>query len=101
MFSGGSYHEVERWLRNFLASHAKRVDPRIEVALAAGDARKGTAYGARLRFGTRVSPPLVFDFRAVADSRGSLAWCAALAERTTAVARDLLPAHGTVDAQAR
>jgi hypothetical protein len=101
MFSGGSYAEVERWLRNFLLSHAKQVDPRVEVALEAGDVREGRSYGARLRLGTRVSPPLEFDFRTVADNRGSLAWCAALAERTKATARDLLAARGMADAQAR
>ena len=101
MFSGGSYHEVERWLRNFLSSHAKRVDPRVEVTLDAGDARAGTSYGAQLRLGRRVSPPVELDFREVADNRESLAWCAALAERTKVAARDLLPARGTADAQAR
>ena len=53
MFSGGTYHEVERWLWNFLTSHAKRVNPRVEVALEAGDARAGQSYGARLELGAQ------------------------------------------------
>ena len=36
MFSGGSYEDVARWLRNFLVSHAKREDPRVEVVFEAG-----------------------------------------------------------------
>jgi hypothetical protein len=101
MFSGGSYDEVGRWLWNFLTSHAKRVSPRVEVEVAAGDEREGRSYDARLRVGTRVSPPLGFDFGEVAAQRGSLAWCAELAERTKALARDLLAERGTADARAR
>jgi hypothetical protein len=101
MFSGGTYADVERWLRNFLTAHAKRVSPRVEVELAAGDAREGKSYGARLRLGSRVSPALELDFREVADKRGSLAWCADLAERTKALARGLLVQRGAADARAR
>lgn len=89
MFSGGSYEEVARWLHNFLTSHAKRENVRVEVELRAGDAREGKSYGARLRLGPRLTPPVEFDFADVAQNRGSLAWCAALAERTRAVVRDL------------
>lgn len=92
-FSGGSYDEIERWLRNFLTSHAKRVDPRIEVALDAGDEREGVSYGARLRFGDRTTALMEFDFKDVAAQRGSLAWGTALAARVQQVARaELLPA---------
>ena len=101
MFSGGTYHEVERWLWNFLTSHAKRVDPRLEVELEAGDEREGKSYGARLRFGRRVSPVMEFDYREVADNRGNLAWCTALAERTRELARGWLNAQRTADAGAR
>ena len=101
MFSGGSYHEVGRWLWNFLTSHAKRVDPRLEVELEAGDEREGKSYGARLRFGRLVSPVMEFDYREVADNRGSLAWCSALAERTQELARARLGAQRTADAGAR
>lgn len=101
MFSGGSYDEVARWLRNFLVSHAKRVDPRIEVELDAGDEREGRSYGARVRLGDRVTDVLEFDFREVADNRGSLAWCAARAELARGRARDLLAAQGSLDARAR
>ena len=72
MFSGGTYDEVARWLRNFLTSHAKRVSPVVE-----------------------------FDFHEVAEGRGSLAWCAELAERTQALARELLAERGTADARTR
>jgi hypothetical protein len=101
MFSGGTYDEVARWLRNFLTSHAKRVNPRVEVVLDAGDAREGKSYGARLRVGTRVSPVVELDFHEVAEGRGSLAWCAELAERTQALARELLAERGTADARTR
>ncbi len=101
MFSGGSYDEVARWLRNFLTSHAKRVSPRVEVEVAAGDAREGKSYGVRLRAGARVSRVVELDFHEVADKRGSLAWCAEMAERTQARARELLAERGTADARAR
>jgi hypothetical protein len=92
MFSGGSYDEVARWLRNFLASHAKREDPRVEVELEAGDEREGVSYAARLRLGARRGPPVEFQYREVADNRGSLAWCRALADATRARARELTTA---------
>jgi hypothetical protein len=89
-FSGGSYDEVERWLHNFLVSHAKRVDPRIEVTLDSGDEREGVSYAARLRLGDRTTEPIEFDYKEVAANRGSLAWGAALAERVKQVARSQL-----------
>lgn len=101
MFSGGSYEEVARWLRNFLTSHAKRVDPRIEVEFDTEDERRGKSYGARLRLGDRVSEGIEFDFREVADKRGSLVWCGAQAERTRARARELVAGRGALDAPAR
>jgi hypothetical protein len=92
MFSGGSYAEVARWLRNFLTSHAKRENVRAEVQLEAGDAREGRSYGARLRIGERLTPAIEFDFQEVAENRGSLAWCAALAQRTRGAVRGLTAA---------
>lgn len=89
-FSGGSYEEVARWLRNFLASHAKREDPRIEVVLEAGDERQGRSYGARLVLGDQTSDLLEFDYKEVAAQRGNLARCQAMAERTRALARALI-----------
>ena len=89
MFSGGSYDEVARWLHNFLVSHAKREDVHAEIELEAADARERKAYRARLRLGGRVTPLGEFDFADVADNRGGLAWCAALAERTRAAVRAL------------
>jgi hypothetical protein len=100
MFSGGSYDEVERWLRVFLTSHAKREHPRVEVVLDEDEALQGRAYRARLRFGERVSGPLELDYKDVADQRGTLAWCAALASRARAQARTLL-AGSADDARAR
>ena len=90
MFSGGSYEEVTRWLHNFLTSHAKRENVHVEVELVAGDERAGKSYGARLRLEARLTPLVEFDFQEVAQNRGSLAWCTALAERTRAIVRDLV-----------
>ena len=101
MFSGGSYDEVARWLRVFLTSHAKREHPRIEVVLDEDDALQGRAYRARLRFGDRLSEPMELEFTDVADHRGTLAWCATLADRTRALARSLLGAGSASDARAR
>ncbi len=94
MFSGGSYEDVARWLRNFLASHAKREDPRIEVDLDAGDEREGVSYAAALRLGPHVTPPVEFPYQQVADHRGSLAWCRGQAEQARARARELLAEAG-------
>ena len=90
MFSGGGYEEVGRWLWNFLTSHAKREHARIEVVLDDAPEREGVSYGARLRFGDRVSTLMEFDFKEVAERRENLAWCADLAARTRARARELL-----------
>lgn len=98
MFSGGTYPEVARWLWNFLTAHAKRVDPRFEVELDAEDEDEGKSYGARLSFLRRLGPAMEFEFREVADNRGSLAWCSALAERTRSAARELITsARGAAD----
>jgi hypothetical protein len=90
MFSGGSYDEVARWLRNFLTSHAKREDPRIEVELESGDEREGVSYAASLRLGPHVTAPAEFQYRAVADARGNLAWCRDQADRIRTLAREVL-----------
>jgi hypothetical protein len=81
-FSGGDYDEVRRWVWNFLTSHAKRIDPRIEVELDDDDAREGVSYGARLRLGPRTTGMIELAYEEVAANRGALAWCAALAART-------------------
>jgi hypothetical protein len=99
VFSGGSYDEVERWVRMFLTSHAKREHPRVEVVLDDDDALRERGYRARLRWAERVSEPLELDFRDVADQRGALAWCAALAARTRALARSLIHAGSVGDAR--
>ena len=90
MFSGGSYDDVKRWLRMFLNSHAKREDPRIEAALDDDDAREGRSYGAWLRFGPHSTGLIEFDYAEIAQHRGELAWCAALAARVRQQARALL-----------
>ena len=94
MFSGGDYDEVARWLWNFLTSHAKREDPRIEVTVDHEGEREGVSYAATLALGDRGTAPMEFQFREVADNRGSLEWCRALAERTRALARQDLLRHG-------
>ena len=57
MFSGGDYEEVARWLRNFVASHAKRENLRVEPEVDTEGPREGQSYGVRLRLGRRVMPP--------------------------------------------
>ena len=92
---------MARWLRNFLTSHAKREHPRIEVTFDADGEREGTSYAATLTLGGGSTPPMEFDFREVADHRGNLAWCSALAERTRALARARLLGQGLADGQRR
>jgi hypothetical protein len=101
MFSGGSYDDVSRWLRNFLTVHAKREDPRMEVALDTGGDLEGQGYRARVRFGERLGEPMTLEYRDVADNRGTLSWCAALAGRVRELARALRTAGSTRDARAR
>ena len=101
MFSGGTYGEVARWLKNFLTSHAKREHPRAEVVFDDDDALEGRAYRARIHVGGRVSEAMEFDYADVAAHRGTLAWCAALAQRTRAQVKPLAGAAGTADARAR
>lgn len=99
MFSGGDYHEVGRWLWNFVTSHAKRENPRIEVELDSEGEREGKSYAAVLKLGERAAPPLELEFRETADNRGGLAWCLALAERVRAHARQHLLGQGLADAR--
>jgi hypothetical protein len=94
-FMGGDYGEVARWLDNFALSHAKRESPRLEVALEAAGEREGRSYGLRLRLGERLlppplEPPVELTYAEVAQQRGSMAWCAALAHRIRDRARRLL-----------
>jgi hypothetical protein len=89
-FSGGSYAEVGRWLWNFLTSHAKRVEPRAEVLLAADDERQGRSYGAQVRLGDRQAAVWEFEYKDVADNRGRLDWCRQMAEQTRARVRELI-----------
>lgn len=94
MFSGGDYEEVGRWLRNFVVSHAKRENLRVEAVIEAEGRREDESYGVRLRLGEALrpapeEPPLELPYREVAERRGELAWCAALAARVRVLARDL------------
>lgn len=94
-FAGGEYEDVARWLANFALSHAKHESPRVEVIVDAEGEREGRSYGVRLRLGERVAPAasepaLELPYAEVAASRGSLAWCAALAVRIRMLARRLL-----------
>ena len=94
MFSGGEYEEVARWLRNFVIAHAKRENAGVEAVLETDGPRQGQSFGVRLRLGggTRPAPPapaLELAFPEVAQNRGSLAWCAGLADRVRALAREL------------
>jgi hypothetical protein len=101
VFSGGTYQEVERWLRNFLTAHAKRVDPRLEVVFDHDDGREGNSYGVRLRLGHRLTPTLELGFREVADNRGALVWCTTLAEHVKRLARELIANGAVSDARPR
>ena len=91
MFSGGDFREVERWLLNFLTSHAKRESPRMEAEIETDD-KDQARYVVRLRLGERWGPRVELDFKTVADNRGSLEWCTALAARVRGWARDLAAA---------
>ncbi len=98
MFSGGDYDEVARWLGNFAVSHAKRENAKAEAVLETEGSREGSSYGLRLRLGERLlpapgQPPLELSFREVADNRGSLVWCSALAVRVRSLARELSEAE--------
>jgi hypothetical protein len=92
MFSGGDYEEVARWLRNFVVSHGKRENLRVEGVVDAVGAREGKSYGVRLRLGERLLPPadaapVELGYADVAGNRGSLAWCNELAARVRRLAR--------------
>ena len=95
MFSGGSYHEVARWLKMFLNSHAKREDPRVEVVFDDDDSRENVSYAAWLKLGERTSPVMEFDYKTVAAHRGELAWCTDLARRVRREARVLLAGNAS------
>jgi hypothetical protein len=97
MFSGGDYAEVERWLHNFVISHAKREVLPAEAVIESDGSREGKSYGIRLCLGDRVvppptHPPLEVDYTEAARERGSLAWCLGLADRIRALARALVSA---------
>ena len=83
MFSGGEYDEVARWLRNFVASHAKRENLRVEPEVDTEGPREGQSYGVRLRLGAALSRPSSSPsptWRATAAaSRGARSWPAACA----------------------
>jgi hypothetical protein len=100
-FSGGSYDEVARWLKNFLTVHAKREHPRFEVEFESGDDREEKSYGVKLRFADRRSPLVELPYADVAAGRGGLAWCKALADRTRGLAREVLAPAAAPGARVR
>jgi hypothetical protein len=73
----------------------------MEVALDTGGDLEGQGYRARVRFGERLGEPMTLEYRDVADNRGTLSWCAALAARVRELARALRTAGSTRDARAR
>ena len=94
MFSGGEYEEVRRWLWNFVISHAKRENLSVECVVEDGRPREGKSYGVRLQVGERLLPPatepaMELTYPDVAQNRGSIAWCSALAARVRTLARQL------------
>lgn len=94
MFSGGEYEEVGRWLRNFVLAHAKRENLQVEALVETAGPREGQSFGVRLRLGPGLwpappAPPVELAYAEVAQNRGSLAWCRALASRVRALAREL------------
>src|SRR4029450_10682096 len=87
--------EVGRWLENVAASHAKRESPRVEAVIDRAGAHDGRGYGLGLRLGRGGLPapgdaPLELAYPDVAQRRGSMAWCAELAERVRELARRLV-----------
>jgi hypothetical protein len=87
------YPEVAAWLENFVRSHAKREDERIEVLLDTSGPRENHSYGVRLALGSRVYPPpaaapIELEFRDVADGRTRFAWAEALGKRIREAARE-------------
>jgi hypothetical protein len=91
------YVETGIWLTAFVRSHAKRESPRIEPLVDTTGTREGQSYGVRLSLDERLapppgSPPIELAFPEVVDGRPRFAWCAALAARVQAAARELLPA---------
>ena len=54
---------------------------------------------ARLRLGSQTSPLMEFEYDVVAQSRGELAWCAALAQRVREQARQLLAGSSAAHAR--
>jgi hypothetical protein len=92
MFSGGDYHEVARWLENFVNSHAKREDPRAECVFDAHGPREGVSYGVGVRIDEHHSSTIELQFADVASNRGSLAWCQQLADRVRGLAREVAAA---------
>src|SRR4029453_10360331 len=91
MFSGGDYEEVARWLRNFVAAHAKRENLRVEAVVDTEGPREGQSYGGGLRLGGGLrpappAPPVELGFPEVSQQRGSLAWCSGLAEQVRGLA---------------
>ncbi len=98
------YAEVGRWLAEFATSHAKRENVRVEVHVDMTGPREGRSYGLRLALGARTAPAaelpaLEFAYGEVREGRTRFAWCAALAERVQAVAREFSAGVGDADSR--
>ncbi len=94
------YWEVERWLRLFATSHAKRVSPRIEVFLETEGDRIGKGYGLRLIVGPLYQPPLgslplELTFQEISARRLTFAWCDRLAREIRRQATLLMEREAT------
>jgi hypothetical protein len=80
------YLEIGRWLRNFVASHVKREDARIEVELLPDEGKQGRTYGVRLVLEGAShpgpgEPPIELAYSEVTQGRTRFAWCEALSRR--------------------
>jgi hypothetical protein len=95
-----TYEELGRWVENFAAAHARRVNPAIEVRVETDGDREGRRYDLRLGLGGRwQAPPLELDVADVTEGRARFAWCEELARtirdearRVVAAAREPRPA---------
>jgi hypothetical protein len=99
MGGGGEREEAERWLRNFVASHAKRESPQVETSVALSGSGDQSRYSVSLGVGERRAPspgeaPLELSVAEIAQGQHRLAWCEGLAARVRGMARGLLGAEG-------
>jgi hypothetical protein len=88
-----TYGELGEWLRNFAASHAKRVYAAVEARVEIDGDREGRGYGLRLGLGGRwQAAPRELTLAEVAEGRTRFAWCEELARKIRDEARQLAAA---------